>query len=102
MCGDAFVHAASTYRRRRSLTSRQVSTSRVRRSRSARASLRRCPCDKSLMKRIVVLYNMDYDAAPDASSVVDAAKAIRDALRENGYTADTRGLRGKAVREVLP
>jgi D-alanine-D-alanine ligase len=54
------------------------------------------------MKRIVVLYNTDHDAAPDASSVVDAAKATSDALRANGYTSDTLGLRGKEVLEILP
>src|SRR5690349_20046496 len=52
--------------------------------------------------QIVVLYNTDYDAAPDAKSVADAAKAISDALVTSGHKATLRGLRGPELFEVLP
>jgi len=46
---------------------------------------------------IVVLYNTDFDEdkAVDASAVVGCARAIVDALREGGYTAELDGLRGR-------
>ena len=51
---------------------------------------------------IVVLYNTDYDTAPDAAAVADCAKAICDALVANGHRAEVRGLRGLEVLDVLP
>jgi D-alanine-D-alanine ligase len=54
------------------------------------------------MERIVVLYNTDYEAAPDAKSVADAAKATCDALVASGHRATLRGLRGLEVFEVIP
>ncbi len=57
-------------------------------------------------KRIIVLYNTDYDAeltgpGIDVSSVEESAQAIIVALREAGYSAELVGMKGLDVFEVL-
>ncbi len=55
------------------------------------------------MARIVVLHNTDFGAgAVDASSVVDAARAVAGALREAGHAVETIGLHGTEILEVVP
>jgi D-alanine-D-alanine ligase len=54
--------------------------------------------------RIVVLYNVDYDAAAgaaDAVSVAASAAAVAQALTEAGFTAELIGLAGRDVLAVL-
>jgi D-alanine-D-alanine ligase len=56
------------------------------------------------VKRIVVLYNTDYDAeqtGPDITSVRESARAIAGALREAGYPVEIAGVHGVEVYEVL-
>jgi D-alanine-D-alanine ligase len=53
--------------------------------------------------RILVLYNVDYDAqdAADVVSVGDSARAIADALTEQGVHTELIGLQGRDVFGVL-
>ncbi len=55
------------------------------------------------MKRIVVLYNTDYDddTGPDITSVKESAKAIAGALRECGHRVEIAGVHGTDVYAVL-
>ena len=55
------------------------------------------------MARIVVLHNTDFGAgAVDASSVVDAARAVAGALREAGHEVETIALRGTEILGLVP
>ena len=57
--------------------------------------------------RVVVLHNTDYDAeltagtGSDVSAVLDSANAVRDGLRAAGCDADTLGVHGLDVFDVL-
>jgi D-alanine-D-alanine ligase len=57
-------------------------------------------------RRIVVLHNTDFDAelhaaGLDASSVKNAAEAVRDGLRAAGMSAELMGLHGLELLEVV-
>ncbi len=55
------------------------------------------------MARIVVLHNLDFESgAVDASSVVDAARAVAGALREAGHAVEMIGLHGTEILDVVP
>jgi D-alanine-D-alanine ligase len=55
------------------------------------------------MKRVVVLYNTDYDddTGPDITSVRRSALAIAAALRESGHRVELMGVHGTDVYGVL-
>ena len=55
------------------------------------------------MKRIVVLYNTDYDdvSGPDITSVKESATAIAAGLRDHGHEVELRGVHGTEVYDVL-
>jgi D-alanine-D-alanine ligase len=50
---------------------------------------------------IVVLFNTDFDADVDASSVEDSARAIAGALRESGHDAELVGVHGAEALAVI-
>lgn len=55
------------------------------------------------MAHIIVLHNLDFEAgAIDASSVVDAAKAVAGALPHAGHRVETRGVHGLELLTVIP
>jgi D-alanine-D-alanine ligase len=51
--------------------------------------------------RVIALYNVDFDDAPDASAVEAMALAIVDALRESGYTAKAMAIAGADIGKVM-